>query len=247
MSRRGLFFFTFLLLHARIALYIDLARQIRANTGNQLPRAYNYLIYFGNSYGSQLGVGIADANATAYNDFILTGFTQNVRNGFLGVNLVLPAPAAVVDPARFGTLPLGYVTTSSEVGRTNSFFGSKAQVDFEDTVAHLFFTRKDVVSLGQFVSVYGLDFRAPKYTGKVFVLDGENDQPFCGPGSPVLGPAYCGTQLAETKALLPLSQYNYKTVNRIGHGVQLHIRTPVLYAIAAAYLAGVSFQGGPPA
>lgn len=34
---------------------------------------------------------------------------------------------------------------------------------------------------------------------------------------------------------------------RLGHAVQLHNRTQVLYTVAAAFLAGANFAGGPPA
>lgn len=140
------------------------------------------------------------------------------------------------------------MTTSSETGRTNAFFGSKAQVDFEDQVADLFFQRKNTVSVGQFVSVYGIEYNAPKYTGRVLVLDGENDQAACGPGSPVIGPANCGAQPAMTGQLLfPNAKFNYKTVARTGHAVQFHLSAQKLFGIAHQYLDGQSFAGGPPA
>lgn len=230
----------------RMALYNDLSKQIRAGS-RQLPQKYIHLIYVGNSYGSQLGAGIAGAYPMAYNEFILTGFTNSPQKGFAGVALTQAGPAQVVDPARFGTLMLGYLTTSSKQGRTNSFFGSKAQVDFEDTVADLFFDRKDVVSVGQFVSVYALPFNGAGFTGRVFSLDGEQDQPFCGPGSPVIGPAMCGTQPRDTGANFPDAKYNYKTVNRIGHGVQEHIRSQVLFDVAHRFLAGENFMSMTPA
>lgn len=170
-----------------------------------------------------MGADIAGKYPAAYDTFILTGFTNSVDKGFVGVSLTDAAPAAVVDPARFGTLSPGYLTTSSQVGRTNSFFGSHAQVAFEDIVATYFFQRKDVVSVGQFASVYAYPFNGAGFTGRVLVLDGENDQPFCGLGSPVLGPAFCSTpsnQLQQTGSLFPQAKYNYKTVNHIGEASQ---------------------------
>ncbi|KAF2134760.1 hypothetical protein P153DRAFT_329420 [Dothidotthia symphoricarpi CBS 119687] len=230
-----------------IALYNSLARQVRAGTTGQLPRAYNFLIYIGNSYGSNMGTGTAGADPTAYDEYVLTGYSKNVQQDFLGISLVLPLPAALVDPARFGSLPAGYLTSSSQTGRTNSFFGSKAQVDFDDTLAQLFFQRKDVVTIGQFVTLYALYYSAPEYTGRVLVLTGEQDQAYCGPGSPVIGPAGCGSLLQETGTLFPKAQYNWKSVDRVGHGIQLHIRSQTVYDIAQRFLAGESFQGGAPA
>lgn len=194
-----------------------------------------------------MGTGTAGRDPTAYDEYVLTGYSKNVQQDFLGISLVLPAPAAVVDSARFGSLPLGYLTSSSQIGRTNSFFGAKAQIDYDDTLANFFFQRKDVVTIGQFVSLYGLFYSAPEYTGRVLVLTGEQDQAYCGPGSPVLGPASCGSLLKETGILFPKAQYNWKSVDRVGHATQLHIRSQTVYDIAQRFLAGESFQGGPPA
>lgn len=230
-----------------IALYNNLAQQVRKGTTGQLSQSYSHLIYVGNSYGSQLGAGMAGSHPDAYDEFILTGFTYDFQQDFAGVSLTIPAPAAVVDPARFGTLSPGYLTSSSETGRTNTFFGSKAQVAYDDTVAHLFFQRKDVVSLGQFVSVYALTYNAPSFTGRVFDLNGEEDQATCGPGSPVIGPAMCGPQLQQTGALFPVAQYNYKSVDKTGHAIQLHLSSQKVYDLAHRFLAGESFKGGAPA
>lgn len=231
----------------RIELYNDIAQQIRAGAAALGGTKYSYLIYVGNSYGSQLGTGVAGQHPKAFNEFLLTGYSFNAVQDFVGVSLVLPAPAAVVDPARFGTLAPGYLTTSSQTGRTNSFFGSKAQVSFEDQVAALFFQRKDVVSIGQFASIYAYPFNGASFTGRVFVLTGEQDQAFCGPGSPVIGPAKCGPQLQQTGVLFPNANYNWKSVNQTGHAITLHNSAQKVFTIAHTFLAGQSFRGGPPA
>lgn len=223
-----------------------MAQQIRAGAPQLGGKKYSNVIYVGNSYGSQLGTGIAGQFPTAFTTFVLTGLTNSVQKGFLGVSMVNPQPAQTVDPARFGNLPVGYLTSASEVGRTNSFFGSKAQVSFEDAVAHLFFVRKDVVSIGQLLSVYAYPFNGAGFTGRVLVLDGEEDQAFCGPGSPVIGPAHCDGQLQQTGSLFPNAQYNYKSVERVGHAVEYHNRSQVLFAAAHDFLGGTNFAGGSP-
>ncbi|KAK4497557.1 hypothetical protein PRZ48_012008 [Zasmidium cellare] len=228
-----------------ISLYHDLAMQIREGHP-QLPSLYMHLVFVGNSYGSQLGIGMAGTYPKAYDEYILTGVTSTPLKGFAGVGLVQAMPAQIVDPFRFATLPVGYLTTASEEGRTNAFFGSKAQVDYEDTVADLFFDRKDVVSIGQFVSIYAYPFNGTGFKGRVLLLDGEQDQPYCGPGSPVIGPAECGRQPRDTGVLFPDADYNYQTVDRVGHAVQEHVRSPVLFDIAHRFLAGENFGGGPP-
>lgn len=171
----------------RTELYHDLAQQARAGTTGQLPRRFPYLIYVGNSYGSELGTVSASKHPGDFDTYVLTSFSKSVLPSFIGVSLQTPLPAAIADPARFGHLPPGYVTSSIEQARTNSFFGSHNDVDFEKLGAHFFFTRRDIVSLGQFLSTYILPTTASTYTGRVLVLTGEQDQAFCGPGSSALG------------------------------------------------------------
>ncbi|KAF2169518.1 hypothetical protein M409DRAFT_52059 [Zasmidium cellare ATCC 36951] len=234
-----------LLFKRHMTLYHDLAMHIRAGDA-QLPSPYTHLIYIGNSYGSQLGASIAGTYPKAYNEYILTGFTNTPQKGFGGVGLVQAMPAQTVDPLRFANFSAGYLTTASKEGRTNAFFGSKAQVDYEDTVADLFFERKDVVSIGQFVTIYAFPFDGARFKGRVLVLDGEQDQPYCGPGSPVIGLAECGRQPKDSGVLFPDADYNYQTVDRIGHAVQARIRSPVLFDIAHRFLAGKNFSSMTP-
>jgi hypothetical protein len=44
-----------------------------------------------------------------FNTYILTGFSKSVLPSFFGVALQTPEPAAVENPAKFGTLAAGYV------------------------------------------------------------------------------------------------------------------------------------------
>lgn len=199
----------------------------------------------GNSYGSQLGSTSAQKFPNDWDSYVLTGFSRAVDADILGVSLVEPAPAAVADPAQFGTLSPGYLTASSETGMINSFFGSTAQVSFDPVVASLFFEHRNTVSLGQFVSVYAppQTATAPLYKGRVLDLTGEQDQAFCGPGSPIIGPAHCGPLLQEAGALFPAADYNWKAVNRTGHAIQVHYSAQTVFKIAHEFLAGQTFHG----
>ena len=113
-------------------------------------------------------------------------------------------------------------------------------------VGNLFFDRNDVVSIGQFVSVYAppQTATAPDYKGRVFDLTGEQDQAFCGPGSPVIGPADCGPLLQQAGALFPAADYNWRAVNSTGHAIQLAYSAQVVFTLAHEFLAGQSFKGG---
>lgn len=127
-----------------------------------------------------------------------------------------------------------------------SFFGSKSQVKFDDIVAHLFFVRKDVTAVGQLISSYAHSFEGSGFTGRVLILDGEEDQTFCGPGSVIGGPAICGSRIRQTIDLLPNSSYCYMAVDKAGHAVQFFDRTQAFYYVAHSFLAGANFAGGKP-
>jgi hypothetical protein len=114
-------------------------------------------------------------------------------------------------------------------------------------MAHLFYTRQDVVSAGDLFSTFVGPVNAPEYTGRVLVLTGEEDQIFCGFGNPLLGLAACGDRLAATANLFPRADYNWQSVAETGHATQLHDSAPQVFDIAARFLAGEAFQGGPPA
>ena len=84
---------------------------------------------------------------------------------------------------------------------------------------------------------------APAYRGRVLVLTGEQDQAFCGPGSPVLGPAECGSLLRDTGALFPNADYNWHSVNATGHSINYHYSAQAAFGVAHQFLAGQSFEG----
>ncbi|KAF5684638.1 alpha beta-hydrolase [Fusarium denticulatum] len=229
------------------ALYHDLAQQIRSGSTGSLPHKFDFLVWVGNSYGSQLGAAAAGRYPKDFDEYVLTGFSKSVLPSLPGISLQKPVPAAVAIPDRYGHLSPGYVTSSNEPARTGSFFGSKAQADWDSINSQLFYERRDVVSLGQFFSVYGLPFLGNGFTGRVLVLTGEQDQAFCGPGSSTIGPAYCGPLLRQTGSLFPDAEYNWKSVDRTGHAIQFFMSASKVRDIAHRFLAGENFHGGPPA
>jgi hypothetical protein len=62
--------------------------------------------------GSEIGNAIAQLFPEDFDEIVLTGFSKSVLPSFFGVVLQTPEPAAVENPARFGSLATGYVGSS---------------------------------------------------------------------------------------------------------------------------------------
>lgn len=106
---------------------------------------------------------------------------------------------------------------------------------------NIFEQRLDVVSTGQFISTYALIVPAPAYKGRVLTLTGQHDQAFCGPGSPVIGPAMCNDLLKDTGSLFSGSDYNWYAVEQSGHALILHNSHAETLDVAHRFLAGEKF------
>ena len=225
-----------------MVLFHDLIRQVRAGTTGQLPRSYSNLLLVANSYGSVVANHLLADFPTDFDQVALTGFSGQVQNSFAGFQLTVPQPAAVVDPPRFGAFNLGYLASSSETGNTNTYFGSLAQVLFDPAVAQAFFQRQDAYAMGQLVSLYQGTTTAQRFLGRVLVLNGAADQLFCGPGSPVIGAAGCGTAQRDSAAqLFPSADFNYASQDAAGNAGQLHFSTEAAATKIVNFFAGQSF------
>ncbi|EME43914.1 hypothetical protein DOTSEDRAFT_24031 [Dothistroma septosporum NZE10] len=224
-----------------VELYHSLATQLRSG-GSKLGKSFKHLILVGNSYGSELGTLLAKRHPQDFDEMILTGFSKSVLGSLKGVAALDAMPAQKVDPSRFRDLDPGYLTSPNETTRTYSFFGDPKYVDFDPEVARRFFTRKDVVSVGQFISAYINPVSAPGYRGRVMVVTGEQDQAFCGPGSSAFNPdPRCGHLLRGTGKLFPQAEYNWKSIPKSGHALILQGSAPETLKTAERFLAGDRF------
>lgn len=97
--------------------------------------------------------------------------------------------------------------------------------------------------MGEFLGAFVLLTRAPAYTGRVLVITGEQDQPFCGLGSPILGVAACGDLLPRTGEMFPNAEWNWKRIARTGHAVNLFRSAPETFRVAHDFMAGARFDG----
>lgn len=135
------------------------------------------------------------------------------------------------------------LTSPNEPTRTNSFFGVHEQVDFEQDLAQIWWDREDVVAAGEYMSTYVLLTKAPAYTKRVLVITGEQDQPFCGQGSPTISVAACGDLLPDTVEIFPNAEFNWKRIARTGHAINLCMSAQETFRTAHDFLAGARFDG----
>lgn len=96
----------------RASLYVDLANQIRSGSTSQIPQ-YDELLYISNSYGSVLGVYIAQTYPDLFNTSVFTGYTKRILPSYYGIALQNPQSANKLFPERFPnpSFPL-YVRTN---------------------------------------------------------------------------------------------------------------------------------------
>lgn len=208
-----------------------------------LPKTFSQVVLIGNSYGSVVIENILQRYPNDVSKAILTGYSKGGLESWPGITLVDPAPAALAIPSRFGNLSSGYLTTNSSSGRRGAYYGGMPNVVYDANIFAVDEQRRDVVSLGQFLSNY-LDGTvvASDYKGRVLVLTGEEDYAFCGPGNPSLGPAKCGKLLPDTKTIFPAADYNWYSVANTGHSNPFHYSRFETFAVAHEFIAGASFS-----
>lgn len=199
---------------------------IRGGNTTQMPRAFDSIVYVGHSFGSVLGDLVAREYPSDVDAMVLTGFSNTVLRSLPGVSLIAPIPAAVFDSQRFGTLPLGYVVSSSQSNRQATFL-TRPIIDFDPEISKLDYEYQGTASVGEFITGFSGVTAASNYSGKVFVLSGEHDEIFCGLGNPILGPANCGTSaggiLKSTANLFPeAATYDFYPIPNTGHCLNFH-------------------------
>jgi pimeloyl-ACP methyl ester carboxylesterase len=131
------------------------------------------IVYVGHSLGSILGTMLVAKYPSVIDKLVLTGYTTDLSNVDAGVLAGKYEPAKDVDPARFGTLPQGYVTQSVEPGRTFFYAGC-----YDPTIPPLDFLTKGTFAIGE--PLFSDIVPVPDYEGPVFILTGAKDKSLCG-------------------------------------------------------------------
>ncbi|KAG4431365.1 hypothetical protein IFR05_013146 [Cadophora sp. M221] len=181
-------------------------------------RKFTKVIYVGHSYGSIIGNALATTHPQDTDTLLLTGTA-----------VVLPASLTL---PRFKSLPLGYLTISSQPGFRGLFFASPGTYD--PALFDYDFANRGTITAGEAATLaFGVN-TASGYTGKVFVVTGERDAIFCNVlGLNIVLGGVLGTQsecgdartgyLGRSRSLFPkASVFDAFVVPEAGHCWQLH-------------------------
>ncbi|KAH7058921.1 Alpha/Beta hydrolase protein [Macrophomina phaseolina] len=223
--------------------HVEVAHQVTQalRAGAVGGRAFSKIAYVGHSYGSLIGNTLAARYPDDIDAFILTGFTSALKQAIAGVVVSpLGAPAALVEPARFGNLSLGYMAMSNEEGARGVFYTNSAD-EWDASVVYRDWLSRGTYTLGEAISTLFVNDVADGFDKPVLVLTGHKDQIFCGLALPVLGEADCSGYLERTRQLFPAAEYYTKDVPATGHCLNFHYSANETFAAAHDFLHGAGF------
>lgn len=132
--------------------------------------------------------------------------------------------ASINQPFRFADLPNGYLVSDDTAANQFGFFRFP---NFDPKVLVAAEATKQTFTIGEFFTNTMLNGVAKNFTGPVFVIDGENDLPFC-QGNCLLPEDQAANAVKMVYPAASNSSSSY-IVPGAGHGLNLH------YAAGNAY------------
>jgi pimeloyl-ACP methyl ester carboxylesterase len=211
----------------------------------QLPgvsKTFDKIIVVGHSLGSLVAAVLTEQHPSDADALLLTGFSFHVTLGVSGVIPAFLVPAAIANPAAYGNLDLGYLLlTSASAVQKFFYFGQ-----FDPTIAAYDFAHRGTVTVGEAATYPVGQLPIPGYHGPVFVLDGNEDIPWCStnPVGPILGqPGNCSAGYAQAvhNFFPAASVFDYSITPDTGHCLNLHLTAQQSYAAAHQFLEQVGF------
>ncbi|WVQ64968.1 uncharacterized protein L199_003138 [Kwoniella botswanensis] len=183
--------------------------------------SFDRIVGIGHSYGSALLTGVSALSPSTFDAIVLTGFSNNVTEGPLGLFSFQSTIVSVAYPERFAGYPNDYVITPSQ---TNDQIEFSHYPNYTQEALDSFTDTKGEFTLGQQYSVgFPFTLNRENYTHPVLVVTGENDGVFCSANCYITSLDPPATQLDTTKVLFP-SVNNFQTVviNDTAHGINFH-------------------------
>jgi pimeloyl-ACP methyl ester carboxylesterase len=211
-----------------MAILHDITMKLRSGQLSFAPKAEK-VVFVGHSLGAVVGNGVATKYPADFDSMIMTGYSNTLLQAVPGLLLTAAIPAQIQNPARFGSLPPGYLAFGSPVGKVNSYYA--AEGSYSPDLAAYDFAHQDTLTVGQIITAFSGLQRADQYKGDVLVLTGANDAFFCGPtGTRTLGPQSCGVGAdsipAKSKSFFPSANFDYYLAPNTSHATTLHYSTP---------------------
>lgn len=228
---------------------VEVAHQvIKSINAGILGSKFTEVVYVGHSFGSIVGHVLNAKYPSDVSRTILTGWSNEVDQSGLGVAVSDQfEPAASVQPARFGNLPVGYLETTNQNGSGSLVFydanTALAGVYYDAGLAAVDYQVRGTQTLGEIITLaLFANTTASSYKGNVLVQTGDDDAFFCGDG---FGNGDCGEGSSSIPALSQVlypvaASYQYFIPLHTGHETVFHYTQQQSFANAHAWLAATA-------
>ncbi|KAI4268779.1 MAG: hypothetical protein LQ337_007655 [Flavoplaca oasis] len=194
-------------------VYVETVHQVvqQLRDGKVGGVKWNKIALVGFSIGGIVANSISAQYPSDLSAILFQGISWDTTWVFPAFISGLQAPAAQIDPERWGSIPPLYETQSTREGReTPNFYGS-----FDRGILETDFYYRDFDTIGAAISFTYHLVDAPEYRGPVFLGIGEYDSEFCG--------IRCIGQPYEVYNRYPeASNHTVQVYENTGHQVLLH-------------------------
>ncbi|KZS98821.1 hypothetical protein SISNIDRAFT_499160 [Sistotremastrum niveocremeum HHB9708] len=192
--------------------------------------SFGRIIGVGHSVGSLVTLGVTQTHPTDFEDVVLTGLAiNNTLAVLLSVSSIGSQIAAQEFPERFGDLPNSYLALE---GLSNLQVIMVQFPFFNQSLIEFSFQNTATFTIGELVSLLLVEnVKADKFTGRVLVLTGASDLPFCGGDcSQTVGDT--SVTLVEAVQIFYPAASNFTTFvpANTGHAINLQDSAPKSYA-----------------
>lgn len=204
-------------------------------TGAIAGHSFKHVIGVGHSYGSIQTQAVTEKYPQDFDAVVLTGFTTSVTGMPIAFSSQDLAIASEVLPTRFAGLSNGYLVTSQIQGIQFLFFRAPS---FDPALLNLADLTKQTLTVGELISSRSPSV-APKFSGAVDVVVGENDVPDC------QGNCFYPQNLVSSVQgeLFPVARNSssWYIVPGTGHGINFHYSANEAYAQIQTFLRNNGF------
>lgn len=190
--------------------------------------SYSNIVYVGHSYGSVIGQVLMAKYPSDVRRAILTGWAPITPRLLLAASSAnTSAPAAEVEPVKYGNLPAGYLlSTNPDYDAAQTYYGagtSFAGKYYDTAIPALGYSTRGTGTTGELLSFISILTLAPQFKGRVLVVTAEHDAFLCGNTSS----ANCGSGEssvpAKGRSIFPnATSYDYYIPADTGHEWDKH-------------------------